>query len=345
MRVMKHMLKLRYVVAICTASLALVPEASADDPLNVAVGQRGAWETAAAELGQQAGIFKKHRIVLDLLYASDDGEVEQRVISGGVDIGLGVNAMAVMRAYARGAPVRIIGATRTGDPSYWYVTNTSRIQTVKDIAGRTIAYATNGSNSHYDALDFNKQFRLKARLVSTGGMAATLQEVMSNHVDVGWATPPFGLDEIEQGKIRVVARVNDLPEIRGKTASVMITTADTQQKRKGVLVRFMNAYRETIDWMYSDLASLTHYAKLAGVSEKTASRMRQEFFAKDMLSPDKVAGLKSIIKDAVILRYTQVRLSRKQAADLVQIPLLESDRQSACQNLRADCTPIGLVPP
>ena len=341
---MKSVTKLRCPVAIGAALLAFMPAASAQDTLKVAAAQRGAWETAAAELGQQAGIFKKHGIALDLQYATDGGEIEQQVISGTVDIGLGVSAMAVMRAYARGAQVRIIGANRTGDPSYWYVLNTSRIQTIKDIAGRTIAYATNGSTSHYDALDLNKQFRLKARLLSTGGAAATLQELMSNHVDVGWATPPFGLDEIEQGKIRVVARANDVGDVRGKTVSVMIASADTVQNRKDLLARFMQAYRETVEWMYSDPAALKRYAELAGVSEKIAQRLRDEFFTKDMLSPDKIAGVKSIIKDAVTFRYLQAKLSRRQTADLIQIPPPVLDRQSGCQSARAGCAPIVVSP-
>ena len=52
--------------------------------------------------------------------------------------------MDVMRAYARGAPVRIIGANTTGDPQYWYVLASSPIRTVNDLVGKTIAYASNG---------------------------------------------------------------------------------------------------------------------------------------------------------------------------------------------------------
>ena len=66
--------------------------------------------------------------------------------------------------------------------------------------GKTIAYATNGSLSHYNVLDFIKQFGLKAKLASTGAAAETFKELEANHIDVGWAAPPFGLDEIEQDK-------------------------------------------------------------------------------------------------------------------------------------------------
>ncbi len=40
--------------------------ARADNTLKIAVGQRGSWDTSVSELGQKAGIFKKHGLDLDL---------------------------------------------------------------------------------------------------------------------------------------------------------------------------------------------------------------------------------------------------------------------------------------
>lgn len=98
------------------------------------------------------------------------------------------------------------------------------------------------------------------------------------------------------------------------TVSVLITNADTLERRKDVLVRFMQAYRETIEWMYSDPAALKHYAEFAGVSEGSALQLRNKLVTKDMLVPDKIIGLKAIMKDA------RARLSTRQIAELIQIP-------------------------
>ena len=323
---MKCIRNLSCVVAL--ALLAFPPKASAEDSLKVASAQRGAWETAPLEIGQQAGIFKKHGIVLDLIYTQGSDEAERRVISGSIDIGLGIDAMDVLRAYARGAPVRIIGANVTGATNYWYVRTASPIQTIKDLVGKTIAYATNGSSSHYDALDFVKQFRIRARLVATGDAAATFKELMLSRIDVGWATPPFGIREIEQGNIRVLARANDVPRIRGKTLSVLLTNTGTLERRKDVLVRFMEAYRETIEWMYSAPTALKRYAEFAGVSEESAQRLRDEFVTREMLSPDQIIGLKVIMKDA------KARLSKRQVAELIQIPASARDGPTGSSSWR-----------
>ena len=310
---------IQFVLIIAAVGLTSVPKASAEDVLKVAGAQHGVWESAAPELGQQAGIFKKHGIVLDLRYHEDVKEIISDVRSGKADIGLAVGTMSAIHAYYFGAPIRIIGATMAGSLNYWYVLKSSPIQTVKDFAGKTIAYERNGSSSQYDAIDFMKKLRPKVKLVATGRPAATFERLSANEVDVGWAAPPFGVDKIEQGVIRVVARADDMPRIRNKTVGVMITNANTLQKRKDSLVRFLQAYGETIDWMYSDPVALQRFSEISDVSEGITQRMRDEFFPKEMLLPDRIVGLNEVIKDAVVLDYIRKRLSRKQISELVQI--------------------------
>ena len=88
--------------------------ASAQDTLKLAVGQRGNWDTSVSEIGQRAGIFKKHGLTLEILWTQGAGETQQAVISGSVDIGVATGVMGVLGAYSKGAPVRIIGAETTG---------------------------------------------------------------------------------------------------------------------------------------------------------------------------------------------------------------------------------------
>lgn len=331
------------VVAGVAMLFALMPQAWAEDALKVAVARHGVWESALAELGQQAGVFKKHGIVLDLFYLEGSSETRQSVVSNRADIGLAVDAMAAMHDYAFGAPIRIIAASMAGSANYWFVLKSSPIQTLNEVAGKTIAYEANGLSSHYDALDFLKQFRLKAKLVVTGRADATFAQLKSGRVDLAWAAAPFGIDEVEQGNLRVIARANDIRLTRNKTTRVMITNADTLQKRKDVLIRFLQAYRETVEWMYSDPAALNRYAEFAGVSEGVARRLRDEFYTKDMLSPDKIVSVRTIVRDAVAQRYLSKRLSRKQLRDLVQIAAPASGDQVGCEFASAAC-PIGLTP-
>jgi NitT/TauT family transport system substrate-binding protein len=296
--------------------------ADAQDTLKVAAGQRGNWDTSVAEIGQRGGIFKKQGLNLEILYTQGGGETQQAVISGSVEVGVATGIMGVLSAASKGAPVRIIGAETTGATDlFWYVAANSPIKSLKDTEGKTIAYSTNGSSTHGIVTAFMKQYDLKAKPTATGGPAPTLTQVMSGQIDVGWSAPPFGLQQLDEGKIRIIASGNDATVFKGQTVRLLITNVSTLASRKSVIDRFMEAYRETIDWMYSDdPAALKTYADFVGISFATAKRTRDGFFPKPSIDPDKVVGLDVIVQDAVALKYTAAPLTKEQLAELIQIP-------------------------
>ena len=83
----------------------------------------------------------------------------------------------------------------------------------------------------------------------------------------------------------------------------------------------MDAYRETIDYMYSDNPQVIRdYAEFVEVSEAVAKRVRAEFFPKSLLDPDEIKGLDVIVPEAVALKYAAAPLSKEQLGELVQIP-------------------------
>lgn len=296
-------------------------DASAQDTLKLAVGQRGNWDTSIPELGQRGGIFKKHGLTLEILYTQGGGETQQGVISGSVDIGIAAGIMGVLSAYSKGAPVRIIAAESTGAQDlYWYVAANSPIKTLKDTDGKTIAFSTQGSSTHGVVLALLKQYDLKAKPVATGSPSGTLTQVMSGQVDVGWAAPPFGLDQLNEGKIRIIASGNDATTFKTQTIRVLLTNTQTLQNRKPVVERFMKAYRETIDWMYSDPAALKVYADFLGITEAKAKHVRDNFFPKEAINPDKIVGLDLIVQDAVNFKYTPTPLTKEQLTEVIRIP-------------------------
>jgi NitT/TauT family transport system substrate-binding protein len=293
----------------------------ADDTLKIAVGQRGSWDTSVSELGQRAGIFKRHGLDLDLLFTQGAGETQQATISGSVDIGIGGGMMGVLGAFEKGAPIRVIGTEVNSAGDYWYVAANSPIKTIRDADGATMAYSTNGSSTHAIVLAIIKEHVLgKAKPVATGGPPPTFTQVMSGQIDVGWATPPFGIEALEQGKIRIIARGNDIPEIRAQTNRLLITSAPVLERRKAAIERYMDAYRETVAYMYSDPMALKYYAEIAAVPESLARRVRDEFFTKDMLMPDKIIGMDLIMPAAVTLKYLAAPIPEEKLKTLFQIP-------------------------
>jgi len=301
-----------------TIGILLAGAASAEDHLKLTVGQRGNWATSVAEIGQRAGIFKKHGLTLELLYTQGSGETQQAVIAESVDIGIAPGTMGAMSAFAKGAPVRIISAETTGASDlYWYVRSDSPIKTIKDFDGRSVAYSTNGSSTHMVVSAFIKQFGLKAKAVATGGPIPTLTQVMSGQIDVGWAAAPDGLDQLDRSEIRYIANGNDASIFKNQTVRVNITNARTLATRRDAIERFVKAYRETARWLYADDAALTVYAEWLGIALAKARRTRDEFYPWEAIDPDRIIGLDSIVLDAVDLKYLTVPLTKGQLDELV----------------------------
>src|SRR5476649_1245417 len=232
---------------VCTLAVLTLfgaaTEVFADDIVKLAVGQRGNWDTSVSEVGQLAGIFKKHGLVLEIVYTNGAGETQQAVISSSVDIGIAAGVMGVLSAYSKGAPVRVIGAETTGAGDlYWYVKADSPIKTLKDTDGKILAYSTNGSSTHGVVTAFMKENNLTAKPTAMGGPAANITAVMSGQIDVGWAAPPFGLDQLDAKDIRIIATGNDAAAFKGQTVRLNIANADYLKANKEVVTRYMQGY-------------------------------------------------------------------------------------------------------
>src|SRR5262252_197727 len=291
--------------------------ASADDTLKLAIGQRGNWENAAPELGQKAGIFGKHGLTLEILYTQGAGETLQAINSGSVDIGLGVGTAGVLGAFAKGAPVRAIANSTTGaDDLFWYVPAASPVKSIKDAAGKTIAYSTTGSSTNLAVLAFIRQFGVDMKPVATGSPSATFTQTMSGQIDIGWSSPPFGVEALQQGRIRIVARESDVPAFRNQTVRLMIANADVLEQRRDVIHRYLQAYGETLDWMYSDPAALKAYAEWVNIPESLAKQVRDEFFPRENLRLDRLSGLDEAMADAVNLKFLLAPLTKQQQDEL-----------------------------
>ena len=308
--------------AICAVALAASSGVGrAAEVLKLAVGAPNNWDTCIPEVGQRAGIFAKHGLQLEILYTRGGGETMQAVISGSIDIGIAAGTQAVMGAYAKGAPVRILAAGTTGAGDlYWYVPANSPIKSFKDTNGKTAAYSTTGASTHLALLALIKHFGTTTKPVATGASAATLTAAMTGQVDVGWASPPFGLKELQDGKIRLIARGNDAPSMVDQTVRVHIVNANALKQRHDVIQRFMDAYRETYEFLYSDPQGVKIFSEYSKVPENLAIQIRDKYMPKAVESPDRLSGLEQIMADAITFKQLSAPLTQAQLADLIQIP-------------------------
>jgi NitT/TauT family transport system substrate-binding protein len=308
---------------IALALLALgATQACAEDTLKIAIGQINNWENQAPTLGEVAGIFRRHNLKIEAFGTQGAGETIQAVVSGSADLGAGVGVAGVMRAFSRGAPVRILlpAFTGTGD-LYWYVKADSPIRTLKDAtAQHSIAYSTSGSSSHNIVASFAQELGAKAKPTATGGPPATLTQVMTGQIDIGWAAPPFGVKEVKENRIRIVARGSDVPSLHGQTVRTIIVNANALKEKRDAIARFAKAYREAVEWMYADARALEMYAEKVKMPVDLLRESLREFHPKSAMQTEKMADLDGAVADAVKLKFLEAPLTREQLAEFLQIP-------------------------
>ncbi len=308
-----------FTAALLTAPL-LARSARAEETLRLAIGQRGNWDTSVSELGQRMGFFKKRGLVLELLYTAGGGETQQAVLSGSVDIGIAVGLLGALGIAAKNGPVRIISAETTGAADlFWYVPAASPLKSVSDLAGKTVAFSTVGSSTNTVGLMMQAQSGVPFKLTATGGLPATLTATMSNQIDVGWSAAPFGVEALQQAKIRLLFRGSDVKAAQAQTVRVNVTHASVLARRKAAIEQYMQAYRETVDWMYSSPDAIKIYAEFAGVSPEVAQLTREQFFPRAALEPDRIAGTESVMEDGVKLKYLSAPLTQQQLDLAVQL--------------------------
>ena len=140
---------------------------------------------------------------------------------------------------------------------------------------------------------------------------------MSGQIDIGWSSPPFGVEAMEQGRIRLVARGSDVPNFKTQTLRVQVVNLGALQTRKDVFARFMRAYRESLDWMYAGDEAVKMYADWVEIPFNVALKSRADFFPKENQNPDRIADIDVAVKDAVEYKFLAAPLTKQQLDELI----------------------------
>ena len=310
---------MRCIATVALAAALLATPAAAEDRLKLAVGQKGFWDTAMPWMGQEKGFFKDAGIVLEIQWTEGGADTEQAVITGSFDVGIAVGIMGVIGAWAKRAPVAMISAQMTGSPDlYWYVRADNPARGFKDLAGKTVGFSRPGSSSNLIAAALAKTAGIEVKLISTGGPAATLTQVMSGQVDAGWSAVPVNLNLVQDGKIRMIAAGNDAPGIAEQTVRINITNKPTLERRADALRRFLAAYQRSIDWAYESPEAPEMYAKFAQVTPAVVAELRSKYFPKAALALSQVGRIEASIQEAVQAKRLDKPLTAEQTRDMLR---------------------------
>jgi NitT/TauT family transport system substrate-binding protein len=290
---------MRQAIAATLAGALLATAGAQAETIKLAIPQRGNWDTEIAEWGQKQGFFKEEGLDLAITYTEGGASNEQAVISGSVDIAVGTGILGIISAYVKGAGVRIIASEATGAPDlFFFALAGSGIKSMKDTHGKTVAYSNPGSSSNLITLALLRQAGVAdAKPMAGGAIQSVFTQVMSGQIDVGHSVPPIGLKELKDGKIVLIARANDVPEIRNQTVRVNVANLAFLQGHRDLVVRFAKAYDKSLNWAYSDPKALDYYAEGMHVSREVAEEAAT-YYPKEALQPYEIRSLDLTLQDA-----------------------------------------------
>jgi len=287
------------------------------ETLRVAVAQRGFWNSTFVDIAEKQGFFKDEGLTVEVLYTEGGASTLTPLIAGSIDVAMSNGILGVIAAYAKGAPVRIITAEGTGAAeAFWYAKTESGIKSLKDTNGKTVAFSSPGSSTNLVLLQLVKAAGVTPKMVPTGGLPATYTQVMTGQIDVGWAVPPFKLDDLQQKKIQIIARGSDVAAVQAQTIRVNVANANTLKSKRDAFKKYVHALSRAIDWAYSSPDALPNYAAMAKVPVDQAKMTREDFYPKEALQLAEVKGLDMTLQQALDFKYITKPMTKDEVAPL-----------------------------
>jgi NitT/TauT family transport system substrate-binding protein len=164
------------------------------------IGFNGFYGAAPLYVAQDAGIFRKHGFMLELVFIAGGSLSTQALIGKSLDL-LQTGGPPFLNAYVRGARLKIIAGVTNILP---YVLITSgRITNSEQLRGKKIAISRFGSNTDFAARFLLQREGLRpdidVALLQVGNQANRIAAVETNNADAAMLTPPMTLQARKLG--------------------------------------------------------------------------------------------------------------------------------------------------
>jgi NitT/TauT family transport system substrate-binding protein len=314
----------KWIAAVAALVVAGASAAQAAEKLKVAVSQKGFWDSSWIEFGETAGFFKEAGLEIEVFYTEGGAQTIATVASGSVDVAMSNGILGAIGAYAKGGdatPYRIISAEMTGAHElFWWVKADSPIKTLKDAGeGKTVAFSSPGSSSNLILLTLLKQAGSKAKPIPVGGAPASYTQTMTGQIDIGWSVVPFALQDVNDGKARIVARAREATELANQTIRANLANVNSLKTKRETIAKFMQVVQKSIDWAYSNPQAIEIFARNMKVSTAIAKQAVDEFYPKSAARTGDISDLERSLQDALDYKFLTSPKTPKDIAGLIDI--------------------------
>jgi NitT/TauT family transport system substrate-binding protein len=297
-------------VSIAAAALVLLsgaPSAHALDKIHAAKSAGVAWAFIPLDVGVDQGIFQKYGLDVDITVFAGDQKMQQALLSGSIDFGLGGGP--AMSFTAKGAP--IIGvAALFGAPKNIsiVVANDSPLKSPADLKGKMVSSSAVGSLTAW----LVQQVAIQQgwgpdgiKIAALGGFDAGLAALRTHQVD-GMSSSVEGGLLLEEQKIG--RNLTDMEHFAPNFVThVVFTRRDLLASNPDVINRFLKGLFATIAYMKTHKAETSKVAvselhETPGVADKTYDDEIASFVPDGHFDPKGIAVLKKSFLDMEMLK-------------------------------------------
>ena len=142
---------------------------------------------------------------------------------------------------------------------------------------------------------------------------------MTGQIDIGWSVVPFALKDVNDGKIRIVARSSEATELKDQTIRANLASVNSLKNRREAITKFMQVIQKSVDWAYTNPQAIEIFAKNMKVTPEIAKQAVDGFFPKSAMQIGEIKGLDRSLKDALDFKFIASPKKPADVAGLIDI--------------------------
>jgi NitT/TauT family transport system substrate-binding protein len=257
--------------------LAFTTTSTSAETLRVGKAGREAFSFVPADVGQRAGIFKKHGLDIEISSFGGDARLQQAMAADGIDIALGSGPGLAF--IVKGSPVKGIAAM-AGPPLLFalVVRNDDSVKSADDLKGRKVGVSTVGSVTSWIIAEVSRQKGWGydgMTQVPIGDDANRIAALKTKSIDAAIVNLAQALNFVQRGEGKVLLRFGDL--VKDFHIHVIFATDKAIAQRPAALRGFLAGWLETIGFMRKSQRETVAIAKeVMGTDEPTTNGIYTE---------------------------------------------------------------------
>jgi NitT/TauT family transport system substrate-binding protein len=317
----KKELSVEAVVRLLLLSIAcMLAPVGANAQTTVRIAFNGFGGTPPIYLGQDAGIFKKQGLNLEMVLIPGGSLSLQALIGKSLDL-LMTGGPPVLNAYLQGAKIKIIGGVTNFLP-YTFVVS-GGIRSAEQVKGKKIGISRFGSNTDYVVRMALNQFSLThndVQIIQVGGSHARLLALKSGAIQATVLSPEEVLVAQKMGYsvlLDFIEKGIEFPHVN------IVAREDTLETQSAVVRGFMRAYVESIRYFKANRAEAVN--KIMALNKLPDRQMAETVYAASLrAAPDDgkptLKGMEVVLDAAAKENPKAKGLTVQQLVDLRYIP-------------------------